>query len=35
MKSFNVPELITSQVGLNPRKLEKFGKKNQTIKAGL
>ena len=35
MKSYNVPELITSKVGLNPRKLEKFGEQTQTIKAGF
>ena len=35
MKSYNVPELITSKVSLNPRKLEKYGKQAKTIKAGF
>jgi hypothetical protein len=35
MKSYNVPELITSKVELNPRKLEKFGKQVQITKSGF
>lgn len=35
MKSYNVPELITSKVELNPRRLEKFGKQNQITKSGF
>jgi hypothetical protein len=35
MKSFNIPELITSKVELNPRRLEKFGKQNQIIQPGF
>lgn len=35
MKTYNLPELITSKVELNPRRLEKFGKQNQIIQPGF